>query len=103
RRLYARVARRDDADENPLLRFAVFADDLQGAPPVRLGRKRDVEIPSLQLEQGRQQLRVVDVRAVCGTEIIARARVDADAPALVRRKAREREIVQIDEAVQKMP
>jgi len=29
------VTRRNDADENTLLRFPVFANDLQGVPPVR--------------------------------------------------------------------
>jgi len=59
-------------------------------------------MPRLQLEQRRQQLRVVDFRAVGGTEIIARASVDPDAPALFGREAREREIFQIDEAVQEV-
>src|SRR6202011_2272323 len=44
----------NDSDENPLLRFSVFADDFQGVASVPLTRKRDIEIPSLQLEQAGQ-------------------------------------------------
>src|ERR1700687_1337971 len=97
------VDRSGDSHENPLIRFAVFANDFQSMATVRLAREGDVEIPRLELEQARQQLCVVDIRAVCRIEVVPRAGMDSDAPALFRREPREREVVQVDEAVQEIP
>ena len=102
-RLDARVDRRDDADEDPLIRLHVIADDLQDADAVRLARQRDVEIPDLQLEQAGQQLGVVDVPAVGRVAVAARAGVHADALAVLGGEPRQREVVQVDEAVEQSP
>ena len=77
----------------------VLADDLQHARAVRLAGERDVEVADLELEQARQQLRVVDVGAVRRVAVAARAGVDADALALLGGEARERQVVEVDEAV----
>ena len=79
RRLDARIDRGDDADEDALLGLHVLADDLQHALAVALAGERDVEVADLQLEQARQQLGVVDVGAVRGIAVAARAGVHADA------------------------
>src|SRR5258708_9126541 len=92
-----------DSDENPLIRFPVFANDFQRMPAVPLTRKRDVEISRLQLKQAGQQLRIIDIRAVRRIEIIPRAGMDPDAPALFLREPRQREIVEVNEAVEEVP
>jgi hypothetical protein len=56
----------------------------------------------LSLEEAGQQLGVVDVGAVGGVAVAARAGVDADAPAVLGREAREGEVVQVDEAVEQL-
>ena len=99
RRLDARVDRRDDADEDPLVRLHVLADDLQDADAVLLARQGDVEVPDLQLEQAGQQLGVIDVPAVGRVAVAAGAGVDADALAVLGGEPRQREVVQVDEAV----
>ena len=103
RRLDARVDRGDDADEDPLVRLHVPPDDPQHAGAVLLARQRDVEVPRLQLEQAGQQLVVVDVRAVGRVAVAARAGMHADAPALLGREPGQRQVVQVDEAVEQMP
>ena len=100
RRLDARVDRRDDADEDPLVGLQVLADDLQDAVAVLFARQGDVEIPRLQLEQARQQLGVIDVPAVGRVAVAARAGVHADALAILGREPRQRKVVQVDEAVE---
>ncbi len=96
------VDRSNDSDENPLIRFQVFADDLQDLPAVPLPCKRDVEISHLQPKQAGQQLRIIDIRAVRRIEIASRAGMDPDAPALLWREPRQRKVVQVDEAVEKI-
>src|SRR5207253_7235528 len=103
RGLDAWVGGSSDSDEHPVIRFSIFADDFQDVAAVPFTRERDVEVPRLQLEQARQQLRVIDVLAVGRIEIVPRAGMDPDAPALFRREPRQREIVQVDEAVEEMP
>ena len=44
RRLDARIDRRDDADEDALVRLHVLPDDLQHARAVGLAGERDVEV-----------------------------------------------------------
>ena len=102
-RLDPRVYRRDDADEHALVRFQMIADDLQRARLVPLARQRDIEAAGLQLEQAGQQLFVGDVGTVGGIPIAARAGVHPDPPALLRGEARQREVVQVDEAVEEVP
>ena len=82
-----------DSDDDPLIRFSVFAYDFQGVAEVPLTRQSDVEIAGLQLKQGGKQLCVIDIRAVPRIEIIPWTGMDSDAPALFRREPREREIV----------
>ncbi len=81
----------------------MFADDPEDVGAVPLARESDVEAPRLQLEQAGQQLGVVDVRAVRRMEIVPRAGMDPDAPACFGRETREREVVQVDEAVEQIP
>src|SRR5437867_24294 len=76
------------ADADPLIRLQVFAYDLQDLPAVTLSRQRDVEISRLQAKQAGQQLCIVDVGAVRRIEIISRAGVDTNAPALLRGEPR---------------
>src|SRR6202171_1812631 len=102
RGLDARSDRSDYSDEDPLIRLQVFAYDFQDMPAIPLTRKRDVEISRLQRKQAGQQLCIVDIGAVRRIEIISRAGVDTDAPALLRREPRQREVVQVDEAVEKI-
>ena len=91
-----------DADEHPLVRLQVLADDLQDAGAVLLARQGDVEVPDLQLEQAGQQLGVIDVAAVGRVAVAAGAGVDADALAVLGGEPRQREVVQVDEAVQQV-
>jgi hypothetical protein len=62
-------------------------------------RERDVEAIDVQAQQAGQQLRELDLRVLGATG----AQVRADARAFVGREAREREVVQIDEAGQQHP
>src|SRR6202165_1594769 len=80
----------------------MFAYYFQAMPPTPLARNRDVEISRLQRKQAGQQLGIVDIGAVRRIEIISRAGVDTDAPALLRREPRQREVVQVNEAVEKI-
>jgi len=57
-------------------------------------------VSHLQLKQAGQQFGIVDVGAVRRVQIAAGAGVHADALALVGGKSRERQVVQIDEAMQ---
>src|SRR3984893_2478317 len=100
--LDARSDRRDYSDEDPLIRLQVFAYDFQDVLAVPLTSKRDVEISRLQAKQAGQQLCIVDVGAVRRIKIISRAGVDTDAPALLWREPRQREVVQVNEAVEKI-
>ena len=102
RRLDARVDRSDDADEHHLVRLQVLADDLQDADAVLLARQGDVEIPDLQLEQAGQQLGIIHVGAVGRIAVAAGAGVHADALAVLGGEPRERQIVQVDEAVEQL-
>ena len=102
RRLDARVDRGDDADEDPLVRLHVVADDLQDADAVLLARQGDVEVPDLQLEQAGQQLGVIDVPAVGRVAVAAGAGVHADALAVLGGEPRQGQVVQVDEAVQQV-
>src|ERR1700676_1446372 len=72
-------------------------------PAVRFSGKRDVEVSRLQFKQAGQQLSVIDIRAVRRIEVISRAGMDPDAPALFGREPRKREIVEVNEAVKEMP
>ncbi len=92
-----------DSHKNPLIRFPVFANNFQSVAAVPLTRQRDVEISRLQLKQAGQQLCVIDIRAMRRIEIIPRAGMDPDAPALFWREPRQREIVEVNEAVKEVP
>ena len=100
--LDARSDRSDYSDEDPLIRLQVFAYDFQDVLAVPLTSKRDVEISRLQAKQAGQQLCIVDVGAVRRIKIISRAGVDTDAPALLWLEPRQREVVQVNEAVEKI-
>ena len=102
RRLNARVDRRDDADENPLVGLHVIPDDLQHADTILFAREGNVKIARLQLEQAGQQLGVIDIRAVGRVAVAARTGMHPDALAILGGESRQREIVQIDEAVQQI-
>src|SRR5256885_5894878 len=97
------VARSNHSDENPLIRFQVFAYDFQDVRAVTLSGKRDVEVSRLQFKQAGQQFSVIDIRAVRRIEIISRAGMDPDAAALFGREPRQREIIEVNEAVKEMP
>ena len=60
-------------------------------------------MPAFKLEQAGQQLGVIDVGAVRRIAVAAGTRVHADALALGVREPRQREIVEVDEAVQQLP
>ena len=92
----------DDADEDSLVRRHVPPDDPQHPGAVLLARERDVEVPHLQLEQAGQQLLVVDVRAVRRIAVAARAGMDSDALALLGGEPGQRQVVEVDEAVEQM-
>ena len=78
----------------------VPADDLQDAGAVPLAREGDVEIPDHQLEEAGQQLGVIDVPAVGRVAVAAGAGVHADPLAVLGGEPRQRQVVQVDEAVQ---
>ena len=83
------VDRVHDADEHPLIRLEVLADDTQNALSITLARQCDVKISGFELEEARKQFGVIDVGAVRRVTITAGARVDADAlPFLSRKIAR---------------
>ena len=69
---------------------------------VRLARQGDVEVPDLQLEQAGQQLGVIDVGAVGRVAVAAGAGVHADPLPLLGGEPRQRQVVQVDEAVQQL-
>ena len=66
-------------------------------------RTLDVEAPGLELEQARQEIRVVDFAAVRGVVVAARAGVDADPLALLRREAAEHAADQVHEPAEQLP
>src|SRR6202011_2457539 len=103
RGLDVRVARSNHSDEDSLIRLQVFIYGFQDLTAVPLARQRYVETVHIQGKQAGQQLCVIDIRAVRGIEIIPGAGVDPDAPALFWREPRQREIVQLNEAVKEMP
>src|SRR5437588_247386 len=84
RRFNAGVYGGNDADEVPLSRFQVSADDLEDSRAVLLTGKRNIEISCLQLEKLREQIRVIHVRAVGSSEIAPRAGMNPDTLALFR-------------------
>jgi len=81
----------------------VVPDGFQDPHTIPFTRERDVEIGDVQLEEAGQQIEVVDVGAVGRIAVSAGARVHADAPALLDGETRQRQIVQIDEALQEIP
>ena len=101
-RLDHRVDGRDHADEHPLPRFEALADVSQHPLALLLACQRDVEVSDAKLEQAGQQVGVVDVGAVRRITVATGAGVHADASALVVGKARQRHVVQVDEAVQEV-
>ena len=96
------IDRGDHTDEHTLIRFRVLADDLQHANAVGLARQRHVEMSGVQLEEARQQLRVVHVGAVRGIAVASRTGVNADTLPLLGREPGQREVVQIDEALKQV-
>ena len=67
-----------------------------------LAGEGDVEVPDHQLEEAGQQLGVIDVPAVGRVAVAAGAGVDADAPAVLGGEPRQRQVVQVDEAVEEL-
>ena len=97
-----RVDRRHHADEEPLVRLQVAAEDLQHVDAIGLAGERDVEPPGAELQQAWEQVGVVDVGAVGRVAVAARARVHAHARSFGRGQAAQRQVVQVDEAVQQV-
>ena len=86
-----------------MIRFKVFAYDFQDSPAVPLTRKCNVEVSHLQLKQTRQQLGVIDIRTVRRIEVAAGTGMNPDAASFLRCEPLQREVVQVNEAVEKMP
>ncbi|WP_159031802.1 hypothetical protein [Streptomyces lydicus] len=78
RSFHARVAGVGDTDERADARPQLVSSHLQGAFRVWLAGQGEVEAAGLEAEQLRQQVPVVDVEAVRGILVGARAAVDAD-------------------------
>ena len=102
-RLDRRVDRRHHPDEHPLIGLEMPADDLEHVDPIALAGQRHVEVPHLQLEQARQQLRIVDIGTVRRIAIAARTGVHAEPVPIFDGEPRQRQVVQVDEAVQQLP
>ena len=78
-----------------------LADDVVDAVLVPLAGELDEEVTRVHAEHARQQVVVVDVRAVHGVTVAAGAGVHADPGALLRREACEHAVVEIDEVRQR--
>ena len=75
-------------------------DEIQHAETIPLARQLNIEVGDAQLEQAREQLRVVDIRAVRRIAVATRTRVDAEPPPLLVAEAIEHAIVERDEGAQ---
>ena len=76
----------------------ILADELKSGDSVPLSRKSNVEARDVELKQAREELRIIDVRAMSRVAVASGASVHADAPAFGRRKSAQGQIVQVDEA-----
>ena len=80
----------------------MVADDPEDPGAIRLAGQGHVEASGHEFEQAWQQGGIVDISAVRGVEVTARAGVNADAGAVRGRKSRQREVVEIDEPVKQL-
>ena len=92
-----------DGHTRQLPRPGVLGDGAQDAGAVRLAGQLDVEGASIQAEQAGQQCGVVDVGAVGGVLVAARAGMHADPLALLGGELLKHLVVQIDERTQQLP
>ena len=74
-----------------------IANNLQDTCAVLFTSKRYIEISGVQLEQRRQKIRIVNVRAVRGIPVAAWTCMDTDASPIVGGEAAKHENIQIDE------
>ena len=99
----SRIDGRNDSDEYLVSGLEVLSDDLQHARVVGFPSQRDIKVPRLELEQARQKLSVIHLRALGRIPVRSRAGVNSDTPALFLGKAAEREIIELDETVEQHP
>ena len=83
-----------------MVRLEELGDDPQDAFLIWLAGHLEIETASLQFKEIGQQRSVVDVGAVCGVVVTARADVNADALPFAAGEAIENLIVECDEASQ---
>src|ERR1700730_11450378 len=81
-RLDARVDRIRDADEDPPIAGGVLAQNPENTRPILLAGELNEEVVDLELEECRQQIRVVHVGAMCRILIASRTGVDANGTTL---------------------
>src|SRR2546425_10390674 len=89
----------DHSHEDPLPILGAVSNHFQDALAVRLACQLHIKVGRLQLEQARQELGVVYIRAVGRVAIGAWAGVHPDALPLLGGKALQNQIVQVDETV----
>jgi hypothetical protein len=58
-----RIDGRNDSDEDPVSGLKVLSDNLQYARAIRFSGRREIKVPRLKLEQARQKLGVIHLRA----------------------------------------
>ena len=81
----------------------MLANHSQDTLAVRLAGQLHAKVGRLQGEQAREELSVVDIRAVSRIAIRARAGVHPEALPLLGGEALEHQIVQVDETLQQAP
>ena len=81
----------------------VLSDHFQHARAIRFPSQRDIKATRLELEQARQKLGVIHLRAVSRIPVRPRAGMNADMPTLFLGKPAEPEIVELDEAAEQRP
>jgi hypothetical protein len=99
--LNCRANRIDHADKYQMLWLKKFADHTQNTLLVGLAGHLEIEPADVQIKQVRQQGRVVDICAVGGIVVAARAGMYPDSSALLTRESLQHFVVQGDEASQK--
>src|ERR1700690_172103 len=100
-RLDSRVARHDDADEYLVMRLDVSPDDFENPGRVRRAGDRNIEIDDIELKYARKQGGTVQILAVGALFVDTMAGVHPQVLALAVGELGKREIVQIDEALEK--
>lgn len=100
RRLDVRVDRIRDTDEDLLVGLCVLSDRRQRLRTIAFTRQLDIETSDLELEQRRQEVRVVDVGAVRRVLVSPRAGMHADALTFLGREPLEHRVVECDEVME---